>query len=152
MAIQTRPRSCCEKARPPGTLIGGNLTLLCAALGTPYLPSFRGKILFFEEVNEPPYRLDRMLTQLLNAGLLQQVMGIAIGVNRQCQDPKAQATSEFRQSVEDVLTERLLPLEVPIVLGLPFGHIPYNATLPLGVHATLDAQAGDLLIDESAVR
>ncbi len=77
-----------------------------------------------------PYRFDRMLTQLLNAGLLQQVAGIAIGINAGCKDPKARYAKEYRQTLEDVFKERLLPLKVPIVAGLPFGHIPLNATLP----------------------
>jgi muramoyltetrapeptide carboxypeptidase len=134
-----------------GPLIGGNITLLCAALGTPYQPSYRNCILFFEDLDEVPYRFDRMLTQLLNAGLLQQVAGIAIGINVNCHDPKAKGAKEYRQTLEDVFKERLLPLKVPIVAGLPFGHIPLNATLPVGVRATLDAVKGDLTIDEPAV-
>jgi muramoyltetrapeptide carboxypeptidase len=135
-----------------GPLMGGNITLLCAALGTPFQPAFRNQILFFEDVDEVPYRFDRMLTQLLNAGLLQQVAGIAIGVNANCQDPKAKNAKEYRQTLEDVFGERLLPLKVPIVAGLPFGHIPLNATLPVGVRVTLDALKGDLTIDEPAVK
>jgi muramoyltetrapeptide carboxypeptidase len=135
-----------------GPLIGGNITLLCAALGTPYLPSFRNSILFFEDLDEAPYRFDRMLTQLLNAGLLQQVAGIAIGINANCKDPKAKGAKEYRQTLEDVFNERLLTLKVPIVAGLPFGHTPLNATLPVGVRATLDAIKGDLTIDEPAVK
>jgi muramoyltetrapeptide carboxypeptidase len=135
-----------------GPLMGGNITLLCASLGTPYQPPFKGCILFFEDVDEVPYRFDRMLTQLLNAGLLQQVAGIAIGVNAGCKDPKAKHSKEYRQSLEDVFRERLLPLKVPVVAGLPFGHIPLNATLPVGVRVTLDANKGDLLITEPAVR
>jgi muramoyltetrapeptide carboxypeptidase len=134
-----------------GLLIGGNITLLCAALGTPYQPSFKDCILFFEDLDEVPYRFDRMLTQLLNAGLLQQVAGIAIGINAGCKDPKAKGAKEYRQTLEDVLRERLLPLKVPIVAGLPFGHIPFNATLPVGVRVTLDATKGDLIITEPAV-
>ncbi|HVM51227.1 MAG TPA: LD-carboxypeptidase [Candidatus Acidoferrum sp.] len=135
-----------------GLLIGGNLTLLCASLGTPYQPPFKGGILFFEDLDEVPYRFDRMLTQLLNAGLLQQVAGVAIGVNANCKDPKAKTAKEYRQTLEDVFKERLLPLKVPVVAGLPFGHIPLNATLPVGVRVTLDADHGDLLITQPAVR
>jgi muramoyltetrapeptide carboxypeptidase len=135
-----------------GLLMGGNLTLLCATLGTPYQPSFKNRILFLEDLDEPPYRFDRMLTQLLNAGLLQQVAGIAIGINANCHDPKARHAQEYRQTLADVFKERLLPLKVPVVAGLPFGHIPLNATLPLGVRATLDAVKGDLTIDEPAVQ
>ena len=135
-----------------GPLIGGNISLLCTTLGTPYQPSFKRSILFFEDLDEVPYRFDRMLTHLLNAGVLQQISGIAVGINANCQDPKAKRAREYRQSVEDVLEERLLPLKVPIVSGLPFGHIPLNATLPVGARATLDAVNGDLLITEAAVK
>ena len=134
-----------------GPLLGGNISILCAALGTPYQPSFKGRILFFEDLDEVPYRFDRMLTQLLNAGLLQQVAGIAIGINKNCKDPKARKSKEYRQTLADVFRERLQPLRVPIVSGLPFGHIPYNATLPIGVRVTLDGNLGDLRITESAV-
>ena len=134
-----------------GPLVGGNLSILCASLATPYQPLFRGAILFLEELNEEPYRYDRMLTQLLNAGLLQQVSGIAIGINKNCTDPKAKRATEYRQSLADVLLERLVPLKKPIVAGLPFGHVRHNATLPVGAHAILDAEKGDLLIDEAAV-
>ena len=133
-------------------LVGGNITLLCASLGTPYQPSFKNKVLFFEDLDEKPYGFDRMLTQLINAGLLQQVAGIAIGVNAGCPDPKARTSKEYRQSLEDVFKERLSPLKVPVVAGLPFGHIPLNATLPIGVRVVLDGLKGDLVIDEPAVK
>lgn len=134
-----------------GQLIGGNLTLLCTTIGTPWQPSFRGRILFLEDLSEPPYRFDRMLTYLLNCGRLQQVAGIAIGINADCEDPKAKRSREYRQSLEDVLKERLLPLKIPVVTGLPFGHIPHNATLPVGAQVILDAERGDLLIAQPVV-
>jgi len=135
-----------------GKLIGGNLSLLCTLLGTPYQPSFRKRILFFEDVDENPYRMDRLLTHLLNAGMLQQVAGIAVGVCENCADPKAKTAGEYRQSLEDVLKERLLSLNVPVVIGLPFGHVPHNATLPVGGRATLDAVKGDLILISPAVK
>jgi muramoyltetrapeptide carboxypeptidase len=135
-----------------GPLIGGNLSLLCTTIGTPFQPPFKRAILFLEDLDEVPYRFDRMLTHLLNAGLLQQVSGIAVGINANCHDPKAKKSKEYRQTLEDVLAERLLPLKVPFVSGLPFGHVPYNATLPVGIRVTLDATEGDLLITEAAVR
>jgi muramoyltetrapeptide carboxypeptidase len=134
-----------------GGLLGGNLSVLCTTLGTGFQPDFRGKILFLEDVGERPYRLDRMLTHLLNAGLLQQVAGIAVGINKDCVDPKAGEAGEYRQSLDDVLRERLGGLGVPVVAGLPFGHVPFNATLPIGVRATLDGERGDLVVDEAAV-
>jgi muramoyltetrapeptide carboxypeptidase len=135
-----------------GRLVGGNLTLLCASLGTPWQPPFRGCILFFEDVNEKPYGVDRMLTQLLNAGLLQQVAGVAVGIHQNCRDPKAARSREYRQTVDDVIRERLLPLGVPLVTGLPFGHLPTNATLPVGAEVELDADRGRLRLLEPAVR
>lgn len=141
-----------RSGKASGQLIGGNLSILCATLATPYQPSFKNKILFLEDLDEVPFRFDRMLTHLLNAGLLQQVAGVAIGINKDCFDPKAKGRKEYRQTMEDVFKERLAPLKVPVVLGLPFGHVPMNATLPVGVRAALDGMNGDLIIEESAVK
>jgi len=135
-----------------GQLIGGNLTLLCTTIGTPWWPPFAQRILFIEDLSEPPYRFDRMLTYLLNCGVLQQVAGIAIGINKDCEDPKATRAREYRQTLADVFRDRLLPLKVPIVTGLPFGHVPHNATLPVGLQATLDGNHGELFLTEPAVR
>ena len=93
-----------------------------------------------------------MLTHLLNAGVLQQVAGVAVGINLACHDPNARRAGEYRQTLTDVLRERLLPLKVPVVTGLPFGHVPLNATLPIGIQATLDGNKGDLVITEPAVK
>jgi muramoyltetrapeptide carboxypeptidase len=134
-----------------GPLIGGNLSLLCTTVGTPWQPPFRDRILFFEDLDEVPYRMDRMLTQLLNAGLLQQVAGIAIGINKGCVDPQARKSKEYRQTLEDVFRERLLPLKIPVVMDLPFGHVPHNATLPIGAQVTLDATNGRLIVGEAGV-
>jgi muramoyltetrapeptide carboxypeptidase len=151
-SLRTKSTKAIAGGKATGPLIGGNLSILCASLGTPFQPSFKGAIFFIEDVNEEPYRFDRMLTQLLNAGLLQQVSGVAIGVNKRCRDPKARKAKEYRQSLEDVFRERLLPLGIPIVTGLPFGHVRHNATLPLGAQVLLDGEAGDLVILEAAVR
>jgi muramoyltetrapeptide carboxypeptidase len=141
-----------RSGKASGQLIGGNLSLICTTLATPYQPSFKNRILFLEDLDEVPFRFDRMLTHLLNAGLLQQVAGIAIGTNKDCIDPKAKGCNEYRQTMEDVFKERLAPLKVPVVLGLPFGHVPLNATLPVGVKATLDGNKGDLVIEDSGVK
>jgi len=135
-----------------GPLLGGNLTLLCTTIGTPWQPNFKGRILFLEDLSEEPYRMDRMLTYLLNTGVLQQVAGIAIGINKDCLDPKAKSVKEYRQTLEDVFRDRLLPLNVPVVIGLPFGHVLHNATLPIGGDVLLDANRGELLLTKAAVR
>lgn len=133
-----------------GRLLGGNLSVLVTTLGTAFQPSFRGRLLFLEDVGEKPYRLDRLLTHLLNAGLLQQVAGVAVGIMQDCEDPTA--AKEYRQSAFEVFKERLGPLGVPVVTGLPFGHQPLNATIPVGVRARLDGDSGDLILTEAAVR
>lgn len=135
-----------------GRLVGGNLSVLVTTIGTPYQPEFKRRILFIEEISERPYRLDRLLTHLLNAGLLQQVAGVAVGVNQDCDEPDAKQRKEYRQSAAEVVRERLKPLGVPVVTGLPFGHQPVNATIPVGARARLDANRGDLVILEAAVR
>lgn len=146
------PISVLREGIASGPLIGGNLTLLCSTLGTPWQPPFEKAILFFEDLDEAPYRFDRMLTQLLNAGVLQKVAGVAIGINKGCRDPKARKAKEYRQTLEDVFRDRLRPLKVPVVAGLPFGHIRMNATLPIGVQATLNGNNGVLTIDSPAVK
>lgn len=138
-----------KKGSATGQLIGGNLSVICALLGTPYFPNFSGAILMIEDVNEPPYRIDRLLTQLLNSGALSNIKGVAVGAFTSCDD---RIKARGRQSTEDVLAERLDKLKVPIVAGIPFGHIDSHATIPIGVRATLDARRGDLIIEESAVR
>jgi muramoyltetrapeptide carboxypeptidase len=146
-----------RRGKASGPLLGGNLSLLCTTLGTPYQPPFKERILFLEDVDEVPFRFDRMLTHLMNAGVLQQVAGVAVGINANCverrrPDDGTTGKPEYRQTVEDVLKERLRPLGVPVVMGLPFGHISGIATLPFGVRATLDGNKGDLIITEPAVR
>ncbi|HEY1786847.1 MAG TPA: LD-carboxypeptidase [Verrucomicrobiae bacterium] len=145
------PITILKRGKATGPLIGGNLSVFIALIGTPYQPRFKGSILFFEDVQEAPYRFDGRLTQLLNAGLLQQVAGVAVGNNKDCTDPDAAKSPEYHQTVEDVLKDRLLPLGVPVVSGLPFGHVRENATLPMGLQATLDGINGDLIINEPAV-
>lgn len=128
-----------------GPLVGGNLSLLSSTLGTPYAVQPEGAILFIEEVGEQPYRLDRMLSHLKLAGVLDAVEGIAIGGIT-----KAPGEDGDRVSRE-VLYDRLGGLGVPVAIGFPFGHIDDNWTLPVGIRARLDADAGSLALVEPAV-
>ena len=122
-----------------GTLLGGNLCLLTSTIGTRDLPDLRGAILLLEEVEEPPYKVDRMLTQLRRAGVLSEVAGIAVGQFTRC-------TDLWPVTVAEVLTERLADLGVPVLGGLPVGHGFGPLTVPLGVPATLDVAAGTLTV------
>lgn len=134
-----------------GKLIGGNMSLICSTMGTPYEIDTRGRILFIEDVDEQAYTIDRMLTQLRLAGKLQQAAGIIWGECSDC-GPKDWKPSfpEGNFSIGEVVDNILGPLKVPIVSGLTIGHTADQLTLPIGVEATLDAGKGTLTIDESA--
>ncbi|HYR10159.1 MAG TPA: LD-carboxypeptidase [Longimicrobium sp.] len=128
-----------------GPLLGGNLSLLSATLGTPYAIRPEGAILFIEEVGEHPYRLDRLLSHLRLAGVLSAVAGIAVGGITET--PEMEGAPDAAEVVRDTLGG----LGVPVATGFPFGHIDDNWTLPLGVRARLDADAGTLALLEPAV-
>jgi muramoyltetrapeptide carboxypeptidase len=130
-----------------GRLVGGNLALLAATVGTPFALDARGAILFMEEVGEPGYRVDRMLTQLLMSGVLNGVAGVAVGAFSESPD----ADRPDLPSAAQVIRERLGRLGVPMAFGFPFGHVPDTWTLPVGIRATLDADAGTLTLLEAAV-
>ncbi|MEL6382214.1 MAG: LD-carboxypeptidase [Cyanobacteria bacterium J06626_18] len=125
-----------------GSLLPANLTVATHLLGTVHEPQLEGAILAIEDVTEAPYRIDRMLTHWRMLGKLAKVKGIAIGRFSQC-EPPANVPSF---SVEEVLRDRLADLNIPIVADLPFGHDGVNATLPVGVSATLNGDAGTLTV------
>jgi muramoyltetrapeptide carboxypeptidase len=124
--------------------------VVTSTLGTRYEIDTQGAILFLEEVNEEPYQIDRMLTQLWLAGKLQQAAGIALGNFRNCEAKKKSITQPAQPLVQ-VLQDRLSDLGVPVVYGLPFGHVKSKLTLPLGVPAELDATNKTLRLLSEAV-
>jgi muramoyltetrapeptide carboxypeptidase len=125
--------------RVEGMLLGGNLAMLAATIGTRHAPDLGEAILLIEDVTEAPYRIDRMLTHLRRAGWLAGVKGIAVGQFTDCDD-------EGRSTPEDVLTERLTSLDIPVLGGLPIGHGDQHVAVGLGVPAVLDAEAGTLTV------
>ena len=131
-----------------GPLLGGNLTVLAALIGTPYLPRFDGAILFLEDVDEAEYRIDRMLTQLKLAGVLSRVAAVVFG---QCSNCRAIGPSYGGFTVSQVLRHHLLPLRVPAYQGALFGHVDDQFSLPVGAPAEIDATAGTIRILEPAV-
>lgn len=133
-------------------LVGGCLWLLVQTMGTPWEFEADGCILFIEDVDLPTWHLDGFLVQLSQAGKLEGVVGVLVGEMADCDWPH-HGSNDFprTKSVEDVLEERLQPLGVPVLYGLPVGHGKHLATLPLGVTATLDADARTLTIDEQAL-
>ncbi len=126
-----------------GILLPGNLTVATFLLGTPHCPPLEGAILAFEDVGEPPYRLDRLLTHWRLTGALRGVKGIALGRFSQSE------TSRPTWTVSETLRDRLSDLGIPIVSELPFGHDGANAALPVGGWARLDGDRGSLECGQS---
>ena len=131
--------------RATGRLTGGNLSLVAATLGTPYAVEPDGAILFLEDVHEAPYRVDRMLSQLRLAGVLDRVAGVVLG-RFTTDDPNEAA------EVDRVLRDAFGRLKVPVAWRFPVGHVPLNATIPEGATAVLDADAGTVTLTENPVR
>ncbi|MCZ2074757.1 MAG: LD-carboxypeptidase [Bryobacteraceae bacterium] len=132
-----------------GELIGGNLSLVAATMGTPYEIQTAGRILFLEDVGEEPYSIDRMLTQLRLGGKLSAAAGIVFGECRNCQPRECGPSFESTLSVGEVLDSILGEMKVPVLTGLTIGHTEDQLTLPEGVHATLDADRGELTIGQA---
>jgi len=132
-----------------GPLVGGNLTLVCASLGTPYEIDARGAILFFEELDTEPWILDHMLSHLANAGKFREAAGLVIGEWENCEPNKLDPGFFNQRSAEDVLYDYFGAYAKPVLYGLPLSHAKDKATLPLGVLARLDAGAGLLELLES---
>jgi len=132
-----------------GILMGGNLAHLVASMGTPYLPSFKGALLFIEDIGEEPYRIDRMMSQLRHASILRQAAGILAGKFTDC-GPKDSAKPSL--SVDDVLREISALAPVPFLSNLPFGHEAKKITMPLGIRVRVDAAKRTVEFMEGAVR
>ena len=134
-----------------GRLVGGNLSLVSDVMGTPYEIDMEGKILFLEEIAEEPYRVDRMLTQLVLSGQLQKCTGVALGRFTKCEAPRRGGEFQVSLSIEQVIRNTLEPLGIPTVYGLSIGHISKKLTVPIGGMATLDADRKTLTLDEAVV-
>lgn len=128
-----------------GPLVGGNLTMIASLMGTPYELDTAGAIVFLEDIHEDLYRIDRMLTQLALGGKFEGIAGFVWG---RCTDCKYSGPS---LSLGEILGDRFAASGVPAISGLSFGHIEQKLVMPIGVRATLDADAGTLSFDEAAV-
>ena len=132
-----------------GRLTGGTLSLLTASLGTPYEVETRGRIVFLEDVGEEPYRVDRMLTQLVGAGKLADAAGVALGIFTGTEVRNSPGGSSL--TMRQVFADHLVPLRVPILANVAVGHVPDQVTLPYGIEAVLNARARTLELVEPAV-
>lgn len=144
--VKNRTRTM-TKGKARGRLLGGNLTVLTTIIGSGYLPDFKDCILFLEDVDEEPYSLDRMFTQLKLAGILRQVKGVVWGTCDKC-TPGAGFGS---LTIADILDDHITSLGVPAFSGAMIGHVSRQFTLPIGVEVELDADAATLTMLESAV-
>ena len=130
-----------------GRLIGGNLSVLCALIGTPFAADIRKRLLFLEDVSEAPYRIDRMLTQLQQSHDMKTAAGIMLGVFRKC----IATDGEPSLTLDEVIDDHFAASPVPSVYGYSFGHIQHQFTIPLGVKARLDTERRTLTLLETAV-
>jgi muramoyltetrapeptide carboxypeptidase len=129
-----------------GPLVGGSLSLVAASLGTPWEIETRDSILLLEDCAEPPYRVDRMLQQLVAAGKLDSLVGVGVGDFSTCTDDRYP-----ERPIDTVIEEVVAPLGIPLVTDLPFGHVRRNVAWPVGGRATLNGEQGELEILESGV-
>lgn len=131
-----------------GRLMGGNLSLVVSLLGTRFCPRFDGSILVVEDVDEAPHRVDRMFVQLKYAGVLDSIRALVLGRFTECvpSDP-----SKPHLTIDQVLSDVVGSVDVPVLANLQYGHIPKKLTLPLGTTAVLNASEGTLEIVEAAV-
>ncbi len=127
---------CVSEGAGEGELVGGNLAILVAGIGTPYEVDTDGKIFFIEEVGESTYRVDRMLHQLLHAGKFKGVKGILLGDFTDCLQ-----RNEKEHTVETLIDEILAPLGIPVIKNIRSGHGKPMATLPMGAWTRIDTQS-----------
>jgi muramoyltetrapeptide carboxypeptidase len=131
-----------EYAVKDAVLWGGNLSMVVSLLGTPYFPDIKGGVLFLEDVAEHPYRIERLLTQLLHAGVLAQQKAVILG-----QFTDYQLIAHDRGfKMKSVVSWLRSQLKVPVLTNLPFGHVPTKVLLPVGAKVQLAVQARDALV------
>ncbi len=133
-----------------GRITGGTLSLLTSSLGTPYEVETRGRIVFLEDVDEEPFKVDRLLTQMIAAGKLADAAGVALGIFTGIQ--KRNCPGRLSLTMREVFADHLLPLKVPVLGNVAVGHVSDQVTLPYGVAARMDAGAGTLTLLGAGVR
>jgi muramoyltetrapeptide carboxypeptidase len=124
-----------------GEVCGGNLTMLCHLVGTPFAPDFENKVLFLEDRGEAPYRIDRMLVHMELAGCFKGLAGIILGTFEGCGPI---------EDVIEIMVEIFEKHSIPVLAGLDAGHGRHNLTIPLGIEATLDADRHSLIYHRAA--
>jgi muramoyltetrapeptide carboxypeptidase len=134
-----------------GQLMGGCFSIVVATLGTEYEIDTKDKILFFEDIDEKPHRVDRYLTQLILAGKLEHVKGIIFGTFQKCRYYTRDNYYKYGVTLLDIIKNKVEPLGIPTIYGLQFGHVINKLTIPVGVYATLDATNGRVTVEPAVV-
>lgn len=146
LETESHRRYVISAGKASGVLLGGNLSLLVALVGTRWAPSYRNKLVFIEDIGEKPYRIDRMLVQLFQGSDLQQAAGIILG---QFNDCEAKA-NEKSLTLEETLRHQFGSMQVPVYYGFSFGHVDDQCTLPIGIKASFNTTDAKLILEESA--
>lgn len=139
------------EGKSKGRFVGGNLSIMVSLIGTEYDVDYSGKIVFIEEVGEEPYRIDRMLTQLLQAGKFEKAAGVMMGIFRKCEVKKESDLTAKSFTLMEVIKDRLGKLEIPVVYGMSFGHVKDKFTIPFGGYAELDVDNQKFTLLENTV-
>jgi muramoyltetrapeptide carboxypeptidase len=142
------PVSVMRQGKSVGVLLGGNLALITAIMGTPYIPTFDDALLYIEDIGEEPYRVDRMLTQAWHSGVLGRCRGLLGGKFTDC-GPKDPTKPTL--TLDQVFQETADALSIPYIANLPFGHESKKMTIPLGIRARMDTQRKSVEYIEGAV-
>lgn len=136
-----------SSGKAQGKLVGGNLTVVVSMIGTEYEPNWHNKILFLEEIEEEPYRCDRMLWQLKQAGVFEKISGLVIGSFRKCEPEEPEKSF----TLDQIFEQHFKNASFPVFQGSSFGHITPKFTLPIGVLAEMDADAFTITTLERSV-
>lgn len=140
------------EGKAKGRLVGGNLSIMVSLIGTKYDVDYSNKIIFIEEIGEEPYRIDRMLTQLIQSDKFKNASGVMMGIFSKC-EPKVQDPSFSKSfSLMEVLMDRFSDMKIPVIYGMSFGHIKDKFTIPFGALAELDTTEQTFTLLESAVK
>ena len=139
------------KGKGKGRLVGGNLSIMVSLIGTEYDVDYSNKIIFIEEIGEEPYRIDRMLTQMIQAGKFNNAAAVMMGIFRKCEVKKESDLTAKSFTLMEVLEDRLGKLKIPVVYGMSFGHVKDKFTIPFGALAELDAGKQTFTLLEKAV-
>jgi muramoyltetrapeptide carboxypeptidase len=142
------PSKILKHGKTHGQLLGGNLSMIACLMGTPFVPKFLDSILFLEDVEEAPHRIDRMLAQLFNAGILSGLSGLVFGKFTDCNPSNP---SEPHLTLDQIQKEYAEKIKCPVIGNFQYGHIPRMLTVPIGLQAMLDSKRNRLEVLESAV-